>query len=144
LTRSLFSFKYKYIIFIKDGGAGIGKYGEQIGLGNVFLQKGKCGFTSHQLALELKNNNNNNNISYLFNYLKMNKNNLMDLANYSTGLGTITKIDLIKFKIKIPKNKDLINNLEPLFNKIEKLQTEIKENEILYNQYIQELSNNIK
>jgi restriction endonuclease S subunit len=44
-------------------------------------------------------------------------------------------------QIPIPKNKKLINDLEPLFNKIETLQTEIKENEKLYNQFIQELSN---
>ena len=46
-----------------------------------------------------------------------------------------------KIKIKIPKNKELINSLEPLFNKIEELQIAIKENETLYNQFIQELSN---
>jgi restriction endonuclease S subunit len=130
----------EYIIIIKDGGAGVGKYGDQIGLGNVFFQTGKCGFTSHQLALELKINKIIN-IKYIFHYLKINKNNIMDLANYSTGLGTITKNDLSKFIIKIPKNKELIDNLEPLFNKIEILQTKIKENEKLYNQFIQELSN---
>ena len=130
----------EYIIIIKDGGAGVGKYGDQIGLGNVFIQTGKCGFTSHQLALELKINKIIN-IKYIFHYLKINKNNIMDLANYSTGLGTITKTDLSKFIIKIPKNKELINSLEPLFNKIEELQIGIKENETLYNQLIQELNN---
>jgi type I restriction enzyme S subunit len=45
-----------------------------------------------------------------------------------------------KIKIKLPKNKELITNLEPLFNKIETLQNEIKENNILYQQYIKELS----
>ena len=44
-----------------------------------------------------------------------------------------------KIKIKIPKNKELINEMEPLFNKIELLQSKIKENENLYNKYIQEL-----
>ena len=128
----------EYIILIKDGGAGVGKYGEQIGLGNVFLVKGKSGFTSHQLALEQINTIINN--KYLYYILKTNKNNIMDLANYSTGLGTINKNDLSKFKIKIPKNKQLIQDLEPTFNEIEKLQGEVKEAETLYNQLIKELS----
>jgi type I restriction-modification system DNA methylase subunit len=130
----------KYIIFLKDGGAGPGKYGDQIGLGNVFLQTGKSGFTSHQLALELKKKIQDINIIYIYYYLKLNKNNLMDLAKYSTTLGTITKLDLSKFNIKIPKDKKLIEDLEPLFNKIDNLQIKIKENDILYKQYIQELS----
>jgi len=128
----------EYIILIKDGGAGVGKYGNQIGMGNVFLVNGKCGFTSHQLALELKINNIN--IKYLLYILKINKNNIMDLANYSTGLGTITKENLSKIKIKIPKDKKLINDLEPLFQEIEKLQTEMKKAETQYKQLIKELS----
>jgi restriction endonuclease S subunit len=128
----------EYIILIKDGGAGVGKYGEQIGLGNVFLVNGKCGFTSHQLALELKTNIIS--IKYLLYVLKINKNNIMDLANYSTGLGTITKTNLNKFKIKIPKNKKLVKEFESAFQEIEQLQTEMKEAEIQYKQYIKELS----
>jgi type I restriction enzyme S subunit len=128
----------EYIILIKDGGAGVGKYGEQIGLGNVFLVKGKSGFTSHQLALEQINTIINN--KYLYYILKTNKNNIMDLANYSTSLGTINKNDLSKFKIKIPKNKQLIQDLEPTFDKIEKLLGEVKEAEMLYNKLIKELS----
>ncbi len=80
------------IILIKDGGAGVGKYGDQIGLGNVFLVSGKCGFTSHQVALTITNKSID--IRYLFYVLKTHKNNIMDLANYSTGLGTITRTDL--------------------------------------------------
>ena len=54
-----FSNKYcydskEYLILIKDGGAGPGNYGDQIGLGKVFYQTGKCGFTCHQLVLEIK------------------------------------------------------------------------------------------
>jgi hypothetical protein len=46
----------------------------------------------------------------------------------------------IKIKIKIPKDKKLINNLEPLFNEIEKLQIELKEAELEYTKLIKELS----
>jgi restriction endonuclease S subunit len=45
-----------------------------------------------------------------------------------------------KIKIKIPKNKKLIQKLEPLFEEIEKLQSEMKEAELQYKQFIKELS----
>jgi len=45
-----------------------------------------------------------------------------------------------KFKIKIPKNKQHIKDLEPTFDEIEKLQGEVKEAETLYNNLIKELS----
>jgi type I restriction-modification system DNA methylase subunit len=121
----------EYIILIKDGGAGYGIYGEQIGLGNVYLCNGKSGFTCHQLALKLKIDLN---IKYLYQYLRNKKNDIMDLAKYSIKLGTITKTDLNKFIIKIPKNKELIKELEPIFEQIEQLQREIKENDELYKQ----------
>ncbi len=129
-----------YLILIKDGGAGIGKYGEHIGLGNVFYVTGKSGFTSHQVAITLINANIIS-IKYLLYVLKHNKNNIMDLAKYSTGLGTITKTDLQKFKIKIPKNKKLIDNLNPSFDKLNQLQNEVKIADELYKRYIQELNN---
>ena len=43
-------------------------------------------------------------------------------------------------KIKIPKNKQLIKDLEPLFQEIEKLQIEMKEAESQYKKLIKELS----
>ena len=64
----------------------------------------------------------------------------MDLAKYSTGLGTINHISLQSIKIKIPKNKNLMKDLEQTFNKIENLQEEVKNADNLYNQYIKELS----
>ena len=45
-----------------------------------------------------------------------------------------------KIKIKIPKNKKLIKDIEPLFQEIEKLQTEMKEAESQYKKIIKELS----
>lgn len=45
-----------------------------------------------------------------------------------------------KIKIKIPKDKKLIKDLEPFFQEIEKLQTEMKEAEIEYKQLIKELA----
>jgi type I restriction-modification system DNA methylase subunit len=46
-----------------------------------------------------------------------------------------------QFKIKIPKNKKLIDKMEPLFKEVEQLQTDIKKVEEKYNKLIQELSN---
>jgi restriction endonuclease S subunit len=48
--------------------------------------------------------------------------------------------NLKKIKIHIPKNKSLIDNLNPLFQEIERLQMELKEAETLYKQLINELS----
>jgi hypothetical protein len=45
-----------------------------------------------------------------------------------------------KIKIRIPKNKKLIDELEPTFQQIEQLQNEVKIAEDLFNQYIKELS----
>jgi restriction endonuclease S subunit len=47
---------------------------------------------------------------------------------------------LQKFKIKIPKNKQHIKDLESTFEEIEKLQGEVREAETLYNNLIKELS----
>jgi restriction endonuclease S subunit len=43
-------------------------------------------------------------------------------------------------KIKLPKNKQLIKDFEPLFQQMETLQTELKEAEELYKKLIKELS----
>jgi type I restriction enzyme S subunit len=45
-----------------------------------------------------------------------------------------------KIKLKIPKNKKLIKDLDPLFQEIEKLQSEMKEAESQYKKLIKELS----
>ena len=45
-----------------------------------------------------------------------------------------------KIKIKIPKDKKLIQDLEPTFQEIEKLNDELKEAEKLYKQFIKELA----
>ena len=47
---------------------------------------------------------------------------------------------LYNFKIPMPKDKSLIENLQPLFNEVEELQKEIKELDETYNNYLKELS----
>jgi restriction endonuclease S subunit len=76
---------------------------------------------------------------YVYNYLKYIQNEIINLGNGST-LKCLTKSQLIKIKIKIPKNKKLIKDFEPLFQEIEKLQIEMKEAELEYKKLIKELS----
>jgi len=75
---------------------------------------------------------------YIYNYIKLN----IDLIKDSFKGSTIkhsSKTALSQIKIKIPKNKQLINELEKNFQNIEILQNEIKFSEELYNQLIKEL-----
>jgi type I restriction enzyme S subunit len=78
---------------------------------------------------------------YLYTLIKDNKVNeyLIKNATGSSYPAVDPKI-FLTIKIKIPKNKQLIKDLEPTFNEIEKLQEEVKEAETLYNQLIKELS----
>ena len=52
----------------------------------------------------------------------------------------LTKENLSKIKISLPKNKQLIQDLEPTFQRIEKLHDEVKVAESLYKTLIKELS----
>ena len=68
------------------------------------------------------------------------KDKIRKTSNNSVGLGHLKITEVKKIKIKIPKNKQLIQDLELTFDEIEKLLTEVKEAEILYNKLIKELS----
>lgn len=118
----------KYFILIKDGGAGYKKYGEHIGLGKVFKVYGKSAGTSHQYALIPKKDFNYN---YLYQYLKFIKNEIMDLAHYTTGLGCIKKGDIEKLKITIPsleRQKQIVEYCESNDSLIQQLEKEIENN----------------
>lgn len=113
-----------YLILIKDGGAGNKIYGNQIGLGKVFKVKGKSSATTHQLALFPNDDINN---EYLYYYLTIIKNKIMDLAHYTTSLGCISKTNIENLDIPIPsieiQNKiveycDHNNNLIIELNKV--------------------------
>ena len=70
---------------------------------------------------------------------------MLDIKQYGRGTigsyGNLNKDILKNIKLKIPKNKQLIKDLEPTFNQIETLQNEVKNADTLYKQLIQELSN---
>jgi hypothetical protein len=72
--------------------------------------------------------------------LKLKQDEIFKYQNGSTQPHIYSNILSKHFKIKIPKNKQSINDLEPLFQDIEILQMEMKEAESQYKQLIKELS----
>ena len=76
---------------------------------------------------------------YLLYYLNLVNDKLIELSNMTT-IKKLSIQSIEKFKIKIPKNKQHIKDLEPAFEEIEKLQGEVGEAETLYNNLIKELS----
>lgn len=131
-----FCFDYeKYLILIKDGGAGKKKYGDSIGLGKVFYVEGKSASTTHQLALIPKISLS---IVYLYSYMNDSKNNIMDLASYTTGLGCINKTKISGFKIPLPSleiQEQCIAIFEEKEAYIESIDKKIEES----NKYLDEL-----
>jgi restriction endonuclease S subunit len=79
------------------------------------------------------------NIIYIYNYIKTNIK-LIENSFKGSTIKHSSKTALSKIKIKIPKNKQLIEDLTPTFNEIEKLNDDLKESEELYKQLIKELS----
>ena len=102
----------------------------------IKIEYGKFFLNHHGWTLIHKNNDYR---KYINNWLLNNQLKIFNLANGSAQQG-INKINFLKLKIKIPKNKQLIKDLEPIFDDIEKLLGEVKEAETLYNQLIKELS----
>ena len=102
----------------------------------VKFEKGKFFLNHHGWVIEYINVILKNYINiWLFN----NQDKIYNLATGSAQKG-IKRENFLSLQIPIPKNKELITNLEPIFKKIEELQNIIKEAEIEYQQYIQELS----
>jgi type I restriction-modification system DNA methylase subunit/restriction endonuclease S subunit len=76
---------------------------------------------------------------FVYNYLKNINREIINLGN-GTTLKCISKTQLSAIKIKLPKNRQLIADLEPIFEEIERLQHEIKLADELYQSRIQELA----
>jgi hypothetical protein len=126
----------KCILLTKDGGSGPNIYGDNIALGSVMKLKGKFASTYANFVLKLTYDN----INYIYYLLKTKKNAIMDLANYSVKIGHIQYNKLSQLKMKLPKNKQLMQDLEPTFQQIETLQNDVKNADELYKRFIQELS----
>ncbi|ATZ80851.1 N-6 DNA methylase [Bodo saltans virus] len=138
-----FCFDYKeYLILIKDGGAGQGKYGDQIGLGKVFKIKGKSCATSHQYAVIIKDDCKEILNDYLYLFLMTKKNQIMDLAMYTTGLGCIRKGDFDDLNIEYPsveKQKEIICFCDEMISNIEYTKKQINNNTELMKKIIESL-----
>jgi type I restriction-modification system DNA methylase subunit len=78
-------------------------------------------------------------INYLYYYIIINIKFINELATGSTKK-KMDKNKISNFKIQMPKDTSLIDNLQPLFNEVEELQKEIKELKEIYNNYLTELS----
>lgn len=117
----------EYIGIIKGGGAGKGKYGDQIGLGKAFYLKGKNAISNGMYILKPKEVNLN--IKYIYYYLLFSKNKIMDLATYTTGLGNIKQETLKQFQIPIPsmdKQKEIIETLDLFYEQLKRNTQSIK------------------
>ena len=75
---------------------------------------------------------------YIYSILKNN----IDYTKITSGsvIPKLTKEKISKLKIHIPKDKKIMQNLEPTFQEIDNLQNEMKEEEIKYKKLIKELS----
>ena len=81
-------------------------------------------------------------LSRMYLYYLLSINNFSKYGNGSIGKnGNLNKEILKRIKIKLPKNKKLIDDLNPMFQEIEEHQQAVKNADELYKKYIQELSN---
>ena len=94
---------------------------------------------SHDDVYVIKTKSNETSLEYIYNYLRHNIN-LISSGFQGSTIKHSSKTRLNKIKLKIPQNKQLIKDLEPHFEEIERLHVEVKNADKLYKQYIQELS----
>ena len=105
-------------------------------MGNCFLVEGKIFPSDHIFVIK---NNDKISILTLYYLIRSISNEIQNSSNGSIIKG-ISKENLSKIKIKIPKNTELNQELEITFQQIETLQYEVKNLEELYKQFIQDLS----
>lgn len=125
----------KYIISTNDifitiaGSTGI--------VGTIPPELNNSNLTENAVKLILNNQLIKNYVMY---YLIYNSSNDFKLKTNKTTIPKLSISNISKIKIKLPQNKQLITDLDPTFEEIETLQTDVKDAEELYQQYIQELS----
>lgn len=108
----------------------------RVGNNNILLINEKVYLTDNGFSLKI----NNQNLKKFIGYYLLNKKEIIFNLSNGSAQKVITKTQLKDLLLPIPKDKKLIEDLEPLFNKIEIYQNKIKENDLLYKQYIKELS----
>jgi len=108
----------------------------RVGNNNIIIINDKIYLTDNGFALIIEDVLFKKYIGY---NLLNNKDIILNIGNGSAQK-VISKTDLNNINISIPKDKELIDNLEPSFSKIEKLQEKINKNDNLYKKYVKELS----
>jgi type I restriction-modification system DNA methylase subunit len=103
---------------------------------NIFLDK-KISCAKQTYICQSKNNELETQYIYYYLYDKKNK---LEKGYIGACHKNLSYIFLEDFKIKLPIDKSVIDNLQPLFNEIEELQKEIKEIDNTYNKCLNELS----
>lgn len=94
------------------------------------------GYHVHGL-LKLKNIKNNKN--YIYYYLKEQLIHKLDLLVYKTVIPCIKKTDIEKFNIQLPKDRTILDSLNPTFDEIDKINADLPKQEELYNSRLEEL-----
>jgi restriction endonuclease S subunit len=105
-------------------------------MGNCFIVKGKFYPSDHIFVLTPRDLS----IKCLYYFIKTISAEINAKSNGTTIKG-ISKENLASIEIKLPKNRQLITELEPVFEEIERLQQEIHVADELYQTRIQELAN---
>jgi type I restriction-modification system DNA methylase subunit len=116
-------FDGKYVVCAQDGS-----------IGATHLVNCKFYASNHVWVLKINNVN-----SYLIYYILKHNVNYNEITSGSV-IPKLTKEKISSIKLKLPKNKQLIQDLEPNFQQIEELQNEVKIAEETYKRLIQELS----
>lgn len=108
-----------------------------IGQGGVINIHIDTNFTpsKHVSVLQIKNKKYNW-LKFYYYYLK---NKLSSFATNGSTIQWLNKKNILSFKIKLPKNKKLIDDLNPMFQEIDEHQQAVKDTDELYKKYIQEL-----
>jgi type I restriction enzyme S subunit len=102
-THSRESFdEAEYLLLLSSGGSENNKTGDNVGLGNVYYVNGKSAFTGHVFSLTgIKEIS----VKYLYCYLKSMKNQISNMAYFTSNLGIITKSKLDEFLVPVPPMK---------------------------------------
>ena len=125
-----------YLLFAKSGGNHKTIYGDNLGIGKFHKESG---YTAGNVAIMQFINISSYSINIIYIILKFNLFEIQKLARYTTGNGNIDMNELANFKIKLPKNKQLITDLETVFTQIETLKSEAAEAEKSYSGLLEEL-----
>jgi len=104
-------------------------------LGTTSFYNEKIYPSTHILCFNFKNNKNN---KYLYYYIKYIFN--YDKLLHGSTVPQVNKTDIDNELLKVLSNENIKKHLEPLFNKIEKLETEIKDTSLALNQTSTEFS----